>query len=190
ETGNGVGKGNMGAQGEGGEGLGDLANTNIGEAPAATTVVPAPTMRLNGKVTSLAGSVDPAAVGKTLCSSFGAFRVGVAKTGATGSVDLAIRVGDDGHVESAAASGGTIVDPIVVGCLVDAALKMSLPKPTSGEATIGYSFQSVKHVSKVIAKVKETSVVMQGTLPPEVVKRIVRAHFGGLRKCYDQQGLA
>src|SRR5205085_9975967 len=97
---------------------------------------------------------------------------------------------DDGHVESAAASGGTIVDPIVVGCLVDAALKMSLPKPTSGEATIGYSFQSVKHVSKVIAKVKETSVVMQGTLPPEVVKRIVRAHFGGLRKCYDQQGLA
>jgi hypothetical protein len=106
-----------------------------------------------------------------------------------GTIGLALTIGKDGKVTDAKPVGGDITTERVHSCLTAAGKELSF-SPGEKVTTATYAFRANGTPTKKGPKLKEPKEGMKltGALPPEVVKRIVRANFPRFRACY-QKGL-
>ena len=179
-TGEGIGLGTVGGFGHGsGVGTGGLGG---GAKPHGIS------MRALTAIT--AGKVDVEKTERALCGTFVKLRpcfdaLDKGKTTLTGTALLTLAVAADGHVTSVAPSG-TLVDPALTACITPVVLATALPSPEGGAgATIAYTIDYARYPGSGNVKMIESGVTITGALPPEVVRRIVRANFPRIRACYE-----
>ena len=178
--GEGIGLGTVGGFGKGASGAGYGA----GAGPNRTT--------MTGSTKVVAGKVDGANAGRAICGAFSRLRtcfdaVEKAKTTYSGSALVKIVVSAEGKVDSVTPSGGTLTDAGLGTCLATELKTVTFPKPDVGSTTLEYTVDYLRVPAVASAKVKviETGVTITGRLPPEVVRRIIRANFPRLRACYE-----
>ena len=176
-SGEGIGLGSIGTIGHGsgtGSGLG-YGGPGIGGRPPL----------LAGTIFDVSGAIDAPAVGKTFCDGIDGFRACfVAASGAPNlrareTWDITLGAGGElAKYEVKLASGDSSLD----ACLLVALQSLRFPT-ASAETHFGYTLSYARRPKSV--KMKETGIDVKGKLPPEVVRRIVRANFPRLRACYE-----
>lgn len=100
-----------------------------------------------------------------------------------GTLELELTIDDQGKVTSAKRTGGTHGSGDLSTC-VEAAFTTAQVSP-SAKGTARYDL--TMHSATKWVKMIETGTDIQGQLPPELIKRVLRANFPKLRACYEAQ---
>jgi TonB family protein len=165
-----------------------------GPAPQATqpraAASPKPAPAETGEP-NRAGRLPPADIQNVVRAHFGDFRdcyhAGLKRNpDLEGKVTVRFVIDTDGKVASATGSG-EIGDEEVVSCVVDAAEKLTFPRPEGGTVTVSYPIvftQDAEAEPGTPAAPKPT-----GRLAPAQIQKVMRANFSSFRKCYEK-GLA
>jgi len=109
-----------------------------------------------------------------------------------GTVGVTLAVDGDGKVRETKFDSGKAKDVELEKCVSKAIGKLTFGTPTGSEkkAAVSYVFEArVVRARKATTngvKMIEKGTVITGKLPPEVIKRIVRANFPRFRVCYEQ----
>ena len=180
--GDGIGLGTIG--GFGGLGLSGTSGMGLRMGPSVPRG-----MTLKGQTLTVDGLARDDAE-KTICAALPVLSPCVDLAAAPdkevdGTIGIAWSVGADGH-GVAKFVGGTLDDPKVQACIVDAASKITFSAPEAKTATITYALHGHRGPKPKSVKMIETGTTIVGRLPPEVIKRIVRANFPRFRACYEQ----
>jgi hypothetical protein len=110
--------------------------------------------------------------------------VGSSKVDYDGTLGLTLDVASDGHVEKATILAGTASGEKLEKCVLVVAGGLMFPQPTT-KASVSYAIAVHRPARKKMVKMIETGTDVSGRLPPQVVKRIIRANFPRFRACYE-----
>jgi hypothetical protein len=183
------GYGGLGLSGTGGWGDGIGLGT-IGGFGTLGGVDSARAVKMKGATMQVEGLPRPA-VEKTVCASFREFTPCIdaatsLEKDLDGTIGVTWTIDADGHT-TAKVVGGTLEDEKLRACFTEAAGKVVFDAPKSKSATVTYAFDAHRaHKTKKV-KMVETGATVSGRLPPEVIKRIVRANFPRFRFCYETE---
>ena len=182
-VGEGIGLGTVGTFGHG---------SGTGSGIAGGVITPATkkgtSMHGTGKVTG--GNLDVEKAGRAVCSTFSKLHecfnaYAKEKTTLKGEAILTLSIATDGHVDKVTTSG-TLSDATLAACIEPEVKAATLPPPNGGApATFEYTIDYERAPGSGSVHMLETGVTVTGSLPPEVVRRIVRANFPRLRMCYE-----
>lgn len=148
----------------------------------------------SGRVTG-AERLDDKKAGAVACTALPLFRACQEAGGKDGprpqgTVDVVLEIGSKGEVQKTVVSpSSTLADPTVTACVAGAFAGLTFDPPAPADAggsptaTLGYRVW-LERPSKPLL-VKDGGATMGKGLPPEVVKRILRANFSRITKCYD-----
>jgi hypothetical protein len=112
-----------------------------------------------------------------LCAEAASTEAKPANTSAT----YAITLRPDGSVDASKVTIGAIADASLAACLEKALAARTFP---AGTPSLTYAVEIGAGTPKAI-KMRESGTTVAGRLPPEVIKRIVRANFPRFRACYE-----
>jgi len=85
---------------------------------------------------------------------------------------------------SAKKTGGDLADETLTTCVSAALVATNYESAANGTTTYKITFEPMKRIKPLT--LKESPVSVTGRLPPEVIRRIIRAHFNRIRLCYDK----
>ena len=105
-----------------------------------------------------------------------------------GDLSLEVDVALNGKVMQTRRTGGIAISDTLMGCISNAFLAARYPMPKAKTTfTYGIQVKTHAHLSIRSVSIVDTGVSFAGpgTLPVEVVKRIVRATFPRFRACYE-----
>jgi hypothetical protein len=187
----GLGLSGTGTGGDGwgeGIGLGTIGGFGHGTEDAGP---PVPVAHLKGQTLRVEGLPIESAE-QTICAGYAAFHkcydgdAGVME----GTLGFTLSIGSGGAVEGATAIGEPPSgSESVASCVLMTTRGLTFAAPASKTASVSYALLSTKelkikhHPSTV--KMIEKGATIDGRLPPDVVKRIVRANFPRFRACYE-----
>jgi hypothetical protein len=107
-----------------------------------------------------------------------------ASTTVQGDVLLEVTIAPDGAPTRVERVAGTIADPGVVACVIDAVRAQRFDRAAAGLAR--YRWDLSLRAKEPPYRVREGAVQVGGRLPPEVVRRVVRQSLPRLRACYEK----
>ncbi len=167
----------------GGEGIG-LATTGGGFGKPRAVQLRGQTLRVEGMPTETAEQV--------ICNGFAELETCVDKAGSydkdlDGTIGLQLTLtGADGHA-TVKIVGGTLDGETLQACIVQAGTELTFHPEAGKAATVVYALSAHRRRKVKTVKMKEAGMAITGRLPPEVVKRIVRANFPRFRACYEAE---
>lgn len=189
--GTGAGGGDVVDGGRPGEGLGLGSIGSLGRGNATgmgpgygSSHRPLP-RKVTGRLLGPAGAGGlPAA--RVLCAAAPAMRLCAEAASteakpANASATYAITLRADGSVDASKVTIGAIADAGLAACLEKALAARTFP---AGTPSLTYAVEIGAGKPKAI-KMREAGTTVTGRLPPEVIKRIVRANFPRFRMCYE-----
>ncbi len=100
-----------------------------------------------------------------------------------GFLELVLVIDDKGKLVSAKRTAGDIADTTLAECVETAVRGAAFDPAAHGETPIFVVARAVGEGRTVMMVEQGTDI--QGGLPPEVIKRILRANFPRLRACYE-----
>jgi hypothetical protein len=100
-----------------------------------------------------------------------------------GTLAVGLTIDATGLVTLAKAGDGTASDPSFASCVEQAFAGASFPPSAQGSVTWRLTMRPPAHH---MVKMIEAGTDIQGRLPPEVIKRIIRANYPHFRACYEQ----
>ncbi|MBL8715494.1 MAG: AgmX/PglI C-terminal domain-containing protein [Myxococcales bacterium] len=185
-----VGGGGIGglkdAGGDGGEGIGLGGLGTFGPGPGTGIGTGTGGHRLRPGVTGRVEKAGPGLVaqkaGAVVCTALPLFRACYARPPAAlpGTLDLEIQIDAKGKVEKVVTLPKSTVAADLSKCASDALAKLTFD--TTVVTTLEYhlSFEPTPRA----VKMSDKGVTAKGALPPEVIKRILRANFNKFRYCF------
>lgn len=99
-----------------------------------------------------------------------------------GTLGIALTIDAGGKVSAAKKRAGSLTDAPLVACVEQAFRAASFSPTAAGTSEYTMTFTRPPRP----ARVREAAFEAKGALPPEVIRRIVRSVWPGLRACYDQ----
>jgi len=101
----------------------------------------------------------------------------------SGSLELELQISDKGKVERVLSLlGSTLTEPALGKCVTEAVEKLTFDTTAATKLEYHFRFEPAPRTVKMFDK----GVTAKGDLPPEVIKRILRASFGRFRACYEK----
>ncbi len=100
----------------------------------------------------------------------------------SGSLELELEISDKGKVDRVLSLlGSTLTEPALGRCVTEAVEKLVFDTTAATKLEYHFRFEPAPRT----VKMSDKGVVAKGDLPPEVIKRILRASFGRFRSCYN-----
>jgi hypothetical protein len=99
-----------------------------------------------------------------------------------GSLVFDVAVGD-GKATSVKKTGGDVTDETLTTCVSAALAAATYEAAANGTTAYKITFEPAR---RSVPTVMVSSATASGPLPPEVIRRVVRAHFNKIRFCYDR----
>lgn len=173
------------AASDGGGGWGDGIGLGTVGGFGGATRTRSSTTSIDGRALATTG-LQVEDVDRAVCAQLGAMSLCIedarkTKPAMRGDVEVELVI-DAGAVSNTNIASKTLEDAAALRCVTDGLAKVKLAAGT-GKARYAMSIASRRNVA---IKMIETNTEIRGKLPPEVVKRIIRANFPRFRACYEQ----
>jgi hypothetical protein len=190
-VGDSFGQGGLGLSGVGegagtGEGIGLGSVGTLGKGPGTGTGVgysgPSPTSIVGAPIDAKGARAKAIAAGA--CGATAAIRKCGGTTGATGDLELELAIDASGKVTAVKRTAGSLADDKAIACVTTAMTGLAFEPAAAGVARYKWTLSLRPKPSSV--KMRDAGNEVKGRLPPEVVRRIVRANFPRFRLCYEQ----
>lgn len=101
-----------------------------------------------------------------------------------GNVDLSLTVGADGKVTAAKRTAGENTTEELGECVANALSPVVFDPAASGVSTYRVTFMEPRRIKP--PTMSESAPTVTGSLPKDVIRRILRAHFPRMRYCYEK----
>lgn len=176
----GIGDGSGSSEGIGLGGIGTVGDPGVGTAPARPrrrgAVVGAPNGVKGARARALAEG--GCGVASKVRACFDVARK--ASPALAGTMTVSLDVDAKGVVTAAKSAVVAPLDAAFGACVEKAFAGASFPAAASGSASYALTFEPPR------PKLLDAGSEVQGRLPPEVIKRIVRQNFPRVRECYEK----